>query len=246
MNKLTKQYPQKVTVLVGLLILLFSQVSFAQYYQSRASVMELVASEAKRQKLDPALALAIASVESNFNPAAISNKGARGVMQIMPSTAELTLGINANELFNPSVNIKAGIRFFKQLLDRYGRVDIALSHYNGGSRVRGLNDRLRVIPATQGYVDKVLAKAAKYRQTPPLASLNMYADNKSGLWLNDSLESKLKQLRAIKRANLQLAKLVELNVDPYLTGINTPHYKKTVRTNNKYEAVREWESVYRN
>jgi len=245
MNKLTKQYPQKVTVLVGLLILLFSQASFAQYYQSRASVMELVASEAKRQNLDPALALAIASVESNFNASAISNKGARGVMQIMPRTAELTLGINANELFDSRVNVKAGISFFKQLLDRYGRVDIALSHYNGGSRVRRPNGGLRVIPATRGYVDKVMAKAAKYRQTSPLRLSNVYAENKEKLWLNEPLKSKLQELRAIKRANLQLARLVGQNVDPYLTSIRTPRYKKTVRINNKYKAVREWESVYR-
>jgi len=128
------------------------------------TIKEMVANEAARQNFSIPIALAVAEVESNFDPYARSHVDARGVMQILPKTAEEDLGVRAASLYNPRVNIRAGVRFLKHLVKVYdGRVEIALSHYNGGSRVRQPNGSLKVIPATKAYVKKVLKKAKKYR-----------------------------------------------------------------------------------
>lgn len=148
---------------------------FSMLFQSTAlyaawdklSIQEMVADEAGRQNFSIPLALAVAETESDFNPYARSHVDARGVMQILPKTAEEDLGVRATSLYNPRVNIRAGVRFLMHLVSVYdGRVDIALSHYNGGSRVRQKDGSLKVIPATQAYVEKVLTKAEQYRSHP--------------------------------------------------------------------------------
>ncbi len=119
-------------------------------------VRELVASEARRMGVPVALALAVAHAESNFDPRARSPKGARGVMQIMPRTAMGEYGIQKDLLWNPRINVRLGLHFLKRLLRRYrGRIDLALSYYNGGSAVGDLPNA-RVIPATSRYVARVM------------------------------------------------------------------------------------------
>ncbi len=109
-------------------------------------------------------ALAVAHAESNFDPRAQSHKGARGVMQIMPATARGEYGIDPDDLWHPRTNIRLGIHFLRRLLERYqGRTDLALSYYNGGSRVGSL-PRARVIPATRRYVAKVQNLQVMYRR----------------------------------------------------------------------------------
>ena len=134
-------------------------------------VMDMVITEALRQNFDPALALAVAKVESDFRTHVESHKGARGVMQIMPATARGEFGLAPARLYDPQTNISTGILFLKHLIETYGRVDIALSHYNGGSAVRRYDGSLRVIPATRGYVTKVLQHARDFRAHPRVANL---------------------------------------------------------------------------
>ena len=130
---------------------------------ARQEVKQLVIQEAARLRVPISLALAVAHVESNFNPTARSSKGARGVMQIMPTTARGEYGIAPNLLWNPRLNIRLGLHFLKRLIRRYeGRVDLALSHYNGGSAV-GRPPHARVIPATARYVAKVRRLRRHYR-----------------------------------------------------------------------------------
>lgn len=130
----------------------------------RQDVKLLVAEEAARMRVPISLALAVAHAESNFNPAARSHKGARGVMQIMPRTARSEYGIAPHLLWNPRLNIRLGLHFLKRLLHRYdGRVDLALSYYNGGSAVGDL-PYARVIPATARYVAKVHRLRSHYRR----------------------------------------------------------------------------------
>ncbi|MBT3790042.1 MAG: lytic transglycosylase domain-containing protein [Alphaproteobacteria bacterium] len=120
-----------------------------------AEIKTMVAFEARQIGLPVALALAVAKVESDFRPHLESNKGARGVMQIMPATALEEYAIPAKMLWNPRINIRLGLHFLQRLLVRYrGRTDLALSYYNGGSRVGDLPNA-RVMPATRGYVEKV-------------------------------------------------------------------------------------------
>jgi soluble lytic murein transglycosylase-like protein len=103
--------------------------------------------------VDPALVRAVIETESNWNPRAVSRKGAGGLMQLIPTTAQR---YGANDLFNPEQNIDAGVRHLKSLLQRYnGNLDLALAAYNAGE---GAVDRAGGIPhyrETKNYVQKV-------------------------------------------------------------------------------------------
>lgn len=125
-------------------------------------VQQILREESKRMGVSTALAFAVAHAESSFNPRALSSAGARGVMQIMPDTAEKEYGIDRERLWEPRVNIRLGLHFLKRLLKRYrGSESLALSYYNGGSAV-GRWPNARVIPATRGYVKKVLRLKRRY------------------------------------------------------------------------------------
>jgi tetratricopeptide (TPR) repeat protein len=116
--------------------------------------------------LDPALIAAIISVESDFNPRAISRKGARGLMQLMPATAE-ELGV-AN-IYDPWENIEGGARYFRERLDRFnGDLRLALAAYNAGETPVRRHGGVPPYPETQAFVDEVLARyqALKARGLP--------------------------------------------------------------------------------
>lgn len=137
---------------------------------ARTSIQSLVVAEARNMGIAPDLALAVAHAESGFDPMVVSDKGARGVMQIMPRTAREEYGIEPEQLWQPRINVRLGLHFLKRLLRRYrGRVDLALSFYNGGSAVGDL-PRARVIPATYAYVRKVQRLRQTYHRRVRLGS----------------------------------------------------------------------------
>lgn len=130
----------------------------------RRAVKMLIIREAADLGVPPSLALAVAHAESHFDPRAESHKGARGVMQIMPATAVGEYAIHPDRLWDARINVRLGLHFLRRLIDRYGgRVEYALSYYNGGSRV-GPPHRPRIIPATRSYVAKVLRLQDRYRR----------------------------------------------------------------------------------
>ena len=130
---------------------------------TKSEIMRMVIEEAQATSVPPALALAVARNESNFDANALSPKGARGVMQIMPKTGADVYGVAADELWDPRLNIQIGIDFLEGLIERYnGRWELALSYYNGGSAVGNLPNA-RVLPATRHYVDAVLASYDLYQ-----------------------------------------------------------------------------------
>ncbi len=136
----------------------------------RAAIQRLVVAEARNMGIAPDLALAVAHAESDFDPAVVSHKGARGVMQIMPRTAWGEYGIAPDQLWRPRINIRLGLHFLRRLLLRYrGRVDLALSYYNGGSAV-GEWPRARIIPATYSYVHKIGKLRLDYRNRISMGS----------------------------------------------------------------------------
>ena len=142
------------TILLVLLIALLPTGARAAMPE-RTEISCQVAAEARHIGVPVALALAVARAESNFDPMALSHKGARGVMQVMPDTALGEYGIHPDLLWEPRINIRLGLHFLKRLIRRYrGRVDLALSYYNGGTAV-GDWPRARVIPATYRYLNKV-------------------------------------------------------------------------------------------
>ena len=123
----------------------------------------LVLEAAERYEVEPEIIKAIIMAESGFNPKAVSKVGARGLMQLMPRTAKV-LGVK--DSFKPDHNIDAGVRYFKQLLDRFdGKIKLALAAYNAGSyNVRKYNG-IPPFKATQIYVDKVLKYYRAYQTT---------------------------------------------------------------------------------
>jgi len=129
---------------------------------SRERLHIIIEEVATRYNVDPALIKAIIMAESGYNPRAVSKKGAIGLMQLMPSTAQ-ELGVK--ELFDPEDNVEAGVRYFKRLLRRFGGdVRLALAAYNAGStKVR----RYRGVPpigATRYYVKKVFHYYRLYKK----------------------------------------------------------------------------------
>jgi soluble lytic murein transglycosylase-like protein len=85
-------------------------------------------------------------------------------MQVMPDTALGDYGIQPDRLWEPRINIRLGLHFLKRLIHRYrGRVDLALSYYNGGAAV-GNWPRARIIPATYPYLRKVQQYSLDYQQ----------------------------------------------------------------------------------
>jgi soluble lytic murein transglycosylase-like protein len=119
----------------------------------RDGAEKLVREAADRHNVDPALVRAVIQTESNWNSSAISRKGAVGLMQLMPSTAQR---FGATEFYSPQQNVDAGVKYLKTLLQRYdGNLDLALAAYNAGE---GAVDRAHGIPAfreTRNYVQKV-------------------------------------------------------------------------------------------
>jgi len=119
----------------------------------REGAEKLVREAADRHRIDPALVRAVIETESNWNPGAVSAKGAMGLMQLIPTTA-IRMGVS--DAFSPKQNIDAGTLYLKKLLERYnGNLDLALAAYNAGE---GAVDRARGIPAfreTRDYVQKV-------------------------------------------------------------------------------------------
>lgn len=119
----------------------------------RDGAEKLVREAAERHQVDPALVRAVIETESNWNSSAISRKGAVGLMQLMPTTAQR---FGASEYYNPQQNVDAGVKYLKTLLERYdGNLDLALAAYNAGE---GAVDRAHGIPAfreTRSYVQKV-------------------------------------------------------------------------------------------
>jgi soluble lytic murein transglycosylase-like protein len=113
----------------------------------------IIQQAAKHHCVDPNLVKAIIMAESGYNPKAVSKKGARGLMQLMPKTAE-ALGVK--DSFNPEHNIHAGVGYFKQLLNQFdGDVELALAAYNAGSRKVRKYKGVPPFKATQYYVKKV-------------------------------------------------------------------------------------------
>ena len=128
------------------------EISLAEQ-ANREKIEQMIREVSARYRVDPALVRAVMQTESNWNSSAVSRKGALGLMQLVPGTAQ-QLGVN--NAFDPKQNLDGGVRYLHTLLERYnGDLDKALAAYNAGP---GAVDRAGGIPRyreTRNYVQKV-------------------------------------------------------------------------------------------
>ena len=108
---------------------------------------------ASRHNVDPNLVRSVVKVESNYNPNAVSRKGAMGLMQLMPGTAR---SLNVTNPFDPAQNVDAGVRHLKRLLESYGGdVRLSLAAYNAGSAAVARSAGVPRYAETRNYVRRI-------------------------------------------------------------------------------------------
>lgn len=104
-------------------------------------------------RLDPALVQAVIQAESGYNERAVSDKGAMGLMQLMPETAA---ELQVSDPYDPAENIRGGTTYLARLLERFGRLEVALAAYNAGPTVVDRHDGVPPWEETRSYVRRVV------------------------------------------------------------------------------------------
>jgi len=141
-------------------------------------IAKAIAAESRRHDIDPMLILAVIKVESRFRPDAVSPKGARGLMQILPFVARSFAGdvgftsdqVDRN-LHDPALNIRLGVHYLMQLKERFEHTRLALIAYNRGPT--DVRKRLREKrPLPLGYADNVMATRDFFNRLTPSLLVN--------------------------------------------------------------------------
>ena len=126
-----------------------------------SAVEDLIAHYASTYRLEKALVKAVIRVESNYNPRAVSPKGAQGMMQLIPSTAR---DMQVSDPFDPEDNIRGGTRYLRLMLDQFNdNIDLALAAYNAGPNAVRRHGGIPPFAETRNYVRKVKEFIHHYR-----------------------------------------------------------------------------------
>lgn len=122
----------------------------------------MIAQSAAEYGVDTSLVKAVIHAESSYNPQAVSRKGARGLMQLMPKTAQ---DLKVADSFNPTDNIRGGVRYLRFLLDTFkGDVTLAVAAYNAGLNRVAQYGGVPPYEETRNYVSRVLSLQRSYRE----------------------------------------------------------------------------------
>jgi soluble lytic murein transglycosylase len=149
-----------------------------------SAYVDIINSACDRHGIDPALVHAVVKVESDFNPYALSRKGAMGLMQLMPQTA---VDLNVRNSFNPHDNIDGGVRYLRYLIDRYeGNLSLALAAYNSGETAVKRWGTIPPFRETQNYVQRILKIYRGGNVTLPRYTIYMGYGEDGALVLTDN------------------------------------------------------------
>ena len=124
-----------------------------------ASIAPILLDAAQREGLEPKLLTAVIQQESAFRPCAVSQKGAQGLMQLMP---DISTQFGVKDPFDPKQSVDAGAKYLKELIGRYsGNLAVALGAYNAGpAKVDEAGGVVPPIPETTDYVSQILSRLA--------------------------------------------------------------------------------------
>ena len=144
-------------IFLGLFLMIFPCWSAGTNF--RQEINRIVEEIAHKYSLEPTLIHSIIKIESNYDPWAISPKGAIGLMQLMPTTAAQ---YGVRDIFDPRENIEGGVRYLKDLIRLYqGRTDLVLAAYNAGQEAVKKFGGIPPYPETIKYIEKVKASYNK-------------------------------------------------------------------------------------
>ena len=150
-------------------------VSKAQPAQDEAQLKDMVSRIAVREGVETPLVQSVIRAESNYNPDAVSPKGAMGIMQLIPATAKR---FGVSDAFDPEENIQGGVRYLKFLLDYYqGDYAKAIAAYNAGEAAVDKYHGIPPFAETQSYVVQVAKNLEAARQTPAIAATSVVSNN---------------------------------------------------------------------
>ena len=141
-----------------------NHVEYLRKYRKQTDKREYelyIRESAKKYKLDPHLVKAVIEAESNFDCYAVSCRGAKGLMQLMPGTAG---DMKVNNTFNARQNIEGGCRYLRRMLDLFeGNITLAVAAYNAGPRKVKKYNKVPPFSETRKYVKTVLAHYTRYK-----------------------------------------------------------------------------------
>jgi soluble lytic murein transglycosylase len=124
---------------------------------------DIIRQNARVYRLEEALVKAVIKAESNYNPQSLSNKGAQGLMQLIPATARL---MKVHDPFNPAENIRGGSNYLRLMLDQFnGNIDLALAAYNAGPNAVQRHGGIPPFAETREYVQRVRRYLEQYRRS---------------------------------------------------------------------------------
>jgi Transglycosylase SLT domain len=143
-----------------------SSVEVPEIVEIEAHIREV----AVRYDIPPILVAAIVEAESEFNPRAVSRRGARGLMQLMPGTAS---SLKVSDTFDPYENIEGGVRHLRGLMDRYhGNLPLVLAAYNAGEQAVMAYGGVPPYRETRRYVSRILRRIGRADLVPRVSSVS--------------------------------------------------------------------------